>query len=96
MTHAMQKLPLTYFVTDSDTMLTYSRYHSGKLHVNSFTILINLLTKSVIYNFPWVATLSDSAELSPEIFDPGKMNSNFLDANFGCFRLSTARDDENM
>ena len=35
------------------------------------------------------------AQLSPEIFDPRKMDSNFLDANFGYFRLSTARDDKN-
>ena len=35
------------------------------------------------------------SQLSPEIFDQRKMDSNFLDANFGYFRLSTARDDEN-
>ena len=34
------------------------------------------------------------AELSPEIFDPRKMDSDFFDANFGYFRLLTARDDE--
>ena len=37
----------------------------------------------------------DNTQLSPEIFDPRKMDSNFLDANFGYLRLSTARDDEN-
>jgi len=36
-----------------------------------------------------------TTQLSPDTFDPRKMNSNFLDANFGYFRLSTARDDEN-
>ena len=34
-------------------------------------------------------------QLSPEIFDPRKMASNFFVANFGYLRLSTARDDEN-
>ena len=31
----------------------------------------------------------------PEIFDPKKKDSNFLEANFRYFRLSTARDDKN-
>ena len=35
------------------------------------------------------------SQLSPEIFDPRKMDSNFLDANFGYLTLSTARDDKN-
>ena len=35
------------------------------------------------------------AQLSPEIFDPRKMDSNFSETNFGYFRLSTARDDKN-
>ena len=39
--------------------------------------------------------LATYTQLSPEIFDPRKMDSNFLDANFRYFRLSTARDDEN-
>ena len=34
------------------------------------------------------------AQLSPEIFDPRKMDSNFLEPNFGYFRLSTVRDDK--
>ena len=37
----------------------------------------------------------DKAQLSPEIFDPRKMDPNFLEDNFEYFRLSTARDDEN-
>ena len=36
-----------------------------------------------------------TAQLSPEMFDPRKMNSNFLDANFGYLKLSTARVDRN-
>ena len=44
-------------------------------------------SEGVILNF-------DSTQLSPEIFDSRKMNSNFLEANFGHFRLSTARVDE--
>ena len=39
--------------------------------------------------------LSYMPQLSPEIFDPRKMDSNFLYANFGYFRLLKARDDEN-
>ena len=35
------------------------------------------------------------AQLSPETFDPRKMDANFLEANFEYFRLSTARDDKN-
>ena len=38
------------------------------------------------------------AQLSPEIFDPRKMDANFLEANFEYFRLSTAsneKDNEN-
>ena len=35
------------------------------------------------------------AQLSPEIFDPRKMNPNFLEANFEYLRFSTDRDDEN-
>ena len=38
---------------------------------------------------------TSQTQLSPDIFDPRKMDSNFLDANFGYFRLSIARDDEN-
>ena len=34
-------------------------------------------------------------QLSPEIFDPRKMDSNFLDDNFGYLILSTVRDGEN-
>ena len=34
-------------------------------------------------------------QLSPETFDPRKMDANFLEANFEYFRLSTARDDKN-
>ena len=44
-------------------------------------------SEGVILNF-------DSTQLSPEIFDSRKMDSNFLEANFGHFRLSTARVDE--
>ena len=36
------------------------------------------------------------SQLSPEIFDPRKMDPNFLEANFEYFRLSTGRDDENQ
>ena len=35
------------------------------------------------------------AQLSPKIFDPRKMDSNFLEANFGYFRLSKAWDNKN-
>ena len=35
------------------------------------------------------------SQLSPETFDPRKMDANFLEANFEYFRLSTDRDDEN-
>ena len=34
-------------------------------------------------------------QLSPEIFDQRKMDTNCLEANFGYFRLSIARDDKN-
>ena len=34
-------------------------------------------------------------QLSPEIFDPRKMNPNFLEAHFEYFKLSLSRDDEN-
>ena len=34
-------------------------------------------------------------QLSLEIFNPRKMDSNFLEANLGYFRLSTARDNKN-
>ena len=44
-------------------------------------------SEGVILNF-------DSTQLSPEIFDSRKMNSTFFEANFGHFRLSTARVDE--
>ena len=36
-----------------------------------------------------------TTQLSPETFDPRKMDANFLEANFEYFRLSTARDDKN-
>ena len=36
------------------------------------------------------------AQLSPETFDPRKMDANFLEANFEHFRLSTARNDKNI
>ena len=36
-----------------------------------------------------------SSQLSPEIFDPRKVDPKFLEANFEYFILSTARDDEN-
>ena len=39
--------------------------------------------------------LTHPPQLSPEIFDPRKMDSNFLEANFEYFGLSTARDDKN-
>ena len=39
--------------------------------------------------------MTNCTQLSPDIFDPRKMDSNFLKANFECFRLSTGRDDEN-
>ena len=35
------------------------------------------------------------SQLSPEIFDPRKVDPKFLEANFEYFILSTARDDEN-
>ena len=35
------------------------------------------------------------AQLSPETFDPRKMDANFFEANFEYFRFSTARDDKN-
>ena len=35
------------------------------------------------------------AKIYSEVFDPRKMNANFLEANFEYFGLSTARDDEN-
>ena len=34
-------------------------------------------------------------KVCPEIFNPRKMDSNIFEANFGYFRLSIARDDEN-
>ena len=38
---------------------------------------------------------SHDTQLSPEIFDPRKVDPKFLEANFEYFILSTARDDEN-
>ena len=37
---------------------------------------------------------NSNTQLSPETFDPRKMDANFLEANFEYFRLSTARDDK--
>ena len=42
-----------------------------------------------------IKILTKQKSFCPVIFDPRKMNSNFLEANFGYFRLSTARDDKN-
>ena len=38
---------------------------------------------------------SSRPQLSPDIFDPRKVDPKFLEANFEYFILSTARDDEN-
>ena len=39
--------------------------------------------------------MGNSTEIFPEIFDPRKMDPNFMEDNFEYFRLSTARDDDN-
>ena len=59
-------------------------------HSNTLTeVLIDkFLCNDVKQIHPW------PSQLSPEIFDPRKMDTNFFEANFEYFEIPTARNGE--
>ena len=84
------------FFTGSDVHKnsgSVSAFMNLSMDLESF-IAVEICLASTEKNHVFLFISPFIAQLSPEIFDPRKMDSNFLEANFGHFGLSTARDDK--
>ena len=104
---SIKKLRQFYFFTPlAVKSLKYSKFASKKLasiflgsNVSGDSCDVHGVIKKIFINFNTFCLenyLTLFTQLSPETFDPRKMDANFLEDDFERFVLSTVRDDENV